>query len=422
MLRLCVSSLKHDPDFVDIAAEYERATGLTLTEFQSLIFGIHARFGQELARQIFLQPATLPLKDENFANAAITYEKVRRFLDLVSGNPVEMAAEIRASDKGSNDFTIFRKYPLVQQWYNLHLKTAWFGLLMMDNLFFLEKMQSGPYWEANATHGLKLRKFWGAVFEKYVNELLVHSITGTRSEFIPDPRYLDPPKNQVCDGLIVSGDSAVLMEYKSSMFRADSKYSGDWRTLAGEIERKLVYDKEAGQNKGVRQLAEASRGLFGSRPRRLAQDVDLTQVKKLYLCIITIDSIGGSIGISPFLDGFLHQELAPGELQGLDLRPLSCLDIEALEIITEHFGARSLPEILDEWYSVSPSLAAPLLMVDLGTPPVHRNEWLGQESDLVFKQIVATLFPEKDPEAALAEVRGGQVRPSRAGRANRRGQ
>jgi hypothetical protein len=36
-----------------------------------------------------------------------------------------------------------------------------------QNLFFLEKVLTGPYWNANTRHGLKLRKFWGAVFEKY---------------------------------------------------------------------------------------------------------------------------------------------------------------------------------------------------------------------------------------------------------------
>jgi len=32
-----------------------------------------------------------------------------------------------------------------------------FGFLMMDNLFFLDKVQTGPYWHANELYGLKLR-------------------------------------------------------------------------------------------------------------------------------------------------------------------------------------------------------------------------------------------------------------------------
>ncbi len=52
-------------------------------------------------------------------------------------------------------------------------------------------------------------------------------------------------------------EAMVLMEYKSSMFRADTKYSGDHGALAKEIENKLVYDHEEDERNGVRQLAEA---------------------------------------------------------------------------------------------------------------------------------------------------------------------
>jgi len=177
-----------------------------------------------------------------------------------------MARELRKKDEGPNDFTIFRRFPLVQQYYNLHLTSAWFGLLMMDNLFFLEKVQTGPYWHASALHGLKLRKFWGAVFERYVNELLTQACAGTNCIFLPDPRPTNNMSKQLCDGIIVSGDSMVLMEYKSSIFRADTKYGGDPVALAEEIENKLVHDKEADERKGVEQLAEAVKTSLGRRP------------------------------------------------------------------------------------------------------------------------------------------------------------
>jgi len=89
-------------------------------------------------------------------------------------------------DEGANDLTIFRKFPLIQQYYNLHLTSAWFGFLMMDNLFFLDKVQTGPYWHANELYGLKLRKFWELYLKKYVNELLKQACTGTNSILLPD--------------------------------------------------------------------------------------------------------------------------------------------------------------------------------------------------------------------------------------------
>ena len=110
------------------------------------------------------------------------------------------------------------------------------------------------------------------MFEKYVNELMRQACDGTKSTFFPDPRPASDPNTQLCDGIVVSGDSIVLMEYKSSMFRADSKYSGDYQALAGEIEKKFVHDKEADQRKGVWQLAEAVKRIFkdDARPQGVA--------------------------------------------------------------------------------------------------------------------------------------------------------
>lgn len=404
MLTRFGDELRNDPDFVDIAGEHGRATGLTVEEFEAMIFAVHARFGEELVRKLYKEPGALPLKEANFETTAIPYEKVKRFLDSVSSGPAPMAAELRKRDEGPNDFTIFRKFPLVQQWYNMHLRTAWFGLLMMDNLFFLDKMQTGPYWHANALNPLKLRKFWGAVFERYVNELMRQACARTTSTFLPDPRPADHSGVQLCDGILVSGDAMVLMEYKSSMFRADTKYSGNHSALAKEIENKFVHDEQADERKGVEQLAHAATQLFGPNAQMSLPGVDLKGVKKLYLYIITLDTIGGTVGISPFLDTFLQKQLKANDLAPLQVRPLYCSDIAALEAAAAYFATQSLPDILERWFAKNPSLTAPLSMIDIGGDNWQGNEWLAREWNSIFKRMVTILFPDKDADAALAEA------------------
>jgi len=59
-----------------------------------MIFSVHARFGEELARNLKNQPGLLPLKEANFAEIAIPYDKIKCFLDSVSGSPAAMAAEL----------------------------------------------------------------------------------------------------------------------------------------------------------------------------------------------------------------------------------------------------------------------------------------------------------------------------------------
>ena len=402
MLTRFAGELSSDPDFIDVSGEHHKATGLTLEEFEAMIFGVHARFGENLVQKLVTEPGTLPLKEANFATTAVPYDKVRRFLDSVSSSPGEMAKELRERDSGPNDFTVFRKYPLVQQWYNLHLTAAWFGFLMMDNLFFLEKIQAGPYWNANGLYGLKLRKFWGAVFERYVNELMRLACAGTKSTFVPDPRPSNDPNTQLCDGIVVSSDSIVLMEYKSSMFRADTKYSGDYEALASEIEKKFVHDIEAGQRKGVWQLAEAVKKIF--RERAPVPGIDPGKIKYVYLYIVTLDSIGGTIGISPFLDTFLDERLDRRDFTPLEIRPLFCTDIETLETAVGYFGTLSLPQVLERWFTINSSLTAPLLAIDIGNNNWRENDWLLAGWKMIYKKMVTILFPDKDPDVALAEA------------------
>lgn len=412
MLTRFADELRSDADFVDVAAEHQKVVGLTIEEFEALIFGVHARFGEKLVRKLFSDPGVLPLKDANFATIAVPPQKTRAFIDSLAGDTGTMAEEIRGKDNGPNDFTVFRKFPLVTQYYNLHLRTAWCGFLMIDNLFFLEKVQTGPYWNANAVHGLKLRKFWGAVFEKYVNELMRNACANTKSIFIPDPRPLGDPNLQFCDGIVVSEDSIVLIEYKSSMFRADTKYSGNYQALADEIEKKLVQDRDAGQRKGVLQLSEAVNKIFGPSGIRISlPGVDPSRIKRVFLYVVTLDSVGATIGISPFLNTFLDENLDRSAFPALQIRPLFCSDIETLEDITGFFAASSLPDILERWFQTNPSLATPLLAIDLSNIRWKKNQWLRTEWNEIFKKMVRILFPDKDPDVALAEaIKRGQGR------------
>ena len=213
--------------------------------------------------------------------------------------------------------------------------------------------------------------------------------------FIPDPRLATRQNVQICDGMIVAGDSLVLLEYKSSMFRADNKYSGDFSSLADEIEKKLVYDTEADRKKGVWQLAEAVQQLFSRGEHVAPTNVDLGRVKRVYLYIVTLDSIGSTIGMSPFLNDFLSTKLNATAFPSQEIRPLFCSDIEALENITGLFAVRTLPELLESWYQTNPSLTTPLSAIDFGSLPWRTNEWLQDEWTSIYKTVITILFPRQ---------------------------
>lgn len=404
MIARYAQELSSDPDYVDVAGEFEKTTGMSLLEFEALVFAVHARFGPKFSDQVVREPHLLPLRQADFGQTAVSPEKVDSFLRFFSASLDDIAEEVRKTDCGPNDATVFRKHPMVRDIGSRTVLQEGGGHLMIDNLFFLEKAQTGPYWIANSTHGDKLRRFWGAVFERYVNELLSRACSGTRAKFLPDPRPADDPKLQICDGLIATVDSVVLIEYKSSMFRADKKYSGDAAQLLEEIEKKLVRNKDRGIKKGVQQLAAAVELLFkGSNPQAIVPDIDWKNIKTVHLCVATLDSIGGTIGMSALLNTHLSENLDRSRYPSIDIPPLYCVDIATLERATGYFTSMALSEIFDQWRRLSPDLVASLSMVQLGQPA--QNPWLQSEWGDIFRNIVKLLFPNADPEEVIARAR-----------------
>ena len=403
MLTRFVEELRGHSDWIDLAGEYETTTGLSLEEREAMIMAVHSRYGAQLSKDLYRDPGVLPLKEGNFGTTAVSRTKASAFLSAVSGTVPAMAKELNVKDDGANDTTVFRKYPLIGPFYNGHLKNAWLGYLMMDNGFLLEKVLSGPYWHAVSKYGQRLHRFWGAVFERYVHELMMAATTGTSSTYLPDPRSAVDPSVQLCDGVLRWDDCLVLMEYKGAIFRADAKYSGNPTMLAAEIEKKLVHDHQSGKKKGVEQLAEAVKIVFGPGGETTFPQISLKGIKRVYLYIITLDSIGGTIGMSTLLNTFLDPILDRTAYPGLEIRPLFCSEVEALEAITMLFGSISLPQMLENWYQDNTALALPLQSVDFGNVRWEDNKWLQAEWVERFKSTARILFPNETPDEAFSK-------------------
>jgi hypothetical protein len=164
MIARYAQELNSESDYVDVAGELEKATGLSLLEFEALVFGTHARFGSKFSQQVVLEPHLLPLRQADFGQAAVSREKVDSFLEFFSASPDDIADEVSRTDCGRNDATVFRRHPMVRNISSETVSQGDGGHLMIDNLFFFGA-QTGPYWIANSIDGEKLRRFW-APFSK----------------------------------------------------------------------------------------------------------------------------------------------------------------------------------------------------------------------------------------------------------------
>lgn len=389
-------------DYVDVVGEFERKIGLSLTEFEAMVFAVHSYFGAAKSREVVANPEALLLKRADFRESAITPEKLEAFLKFVSISPEDLKTEILKSNAGANDATPFRKYPMVH-YVDPRVEQAPEAHLMIDNLTLLERAQTGPFWVANEDHSGKLRTFWGAVFERYVNDLLTRACAETSSRYFSDPRQHGKPDIQICDGMIATEDAVVIMEYKASMFRADNKYGGDPEPLRKEIEKKWVQNQK-GSKKGVEQLAAAVHLLFdGKNPQRIFPQIDWNKIKHVHLCLVTLDTLGETLGMSEFLDTYLLENLDLTQYPREFISHLHCVDIGSLERVAAYFDSTSLVESLTRRPQITPSLTAPLSMVTFPVPPWNR--WIESEWQTIGRQIVPIVFPGVDMDQFFAGLR-----------------
>jgi hypothetical protein len=85
-----------------------------------------------------------------------------------------------------------------------------------------------------------------------------------------------------------------------------------------------------------------------------------SKLKNVYLCLVTLDTLGGTIGMSALLNTFLPDTLDLSRYPNGFISPLRCLDIASLERATVYFDTLTLPEIFQRWSMESPDLSAPL--------------------------------------------------------------
>jgi hypothetical protein len=78
-------------------------------------------------------------------------------------------------------------------------------MLAVDIAFLLEKQASGPFWRVNYESretGDRLRIFWGAVFESYVNEQFSAAPETVGRITISNPTDPQNGSKEICDLLL----------------------------------------------------------------------------------------------------------------------------------------------------------------------------------------------------------------------------
>ena len=327
----------------DIPAMFEGITGMPLMTFHSLEFGALTKFMKFDAERFAQNPRNYSLQREWFSSTNVPTAQVDAFLNFSSSTPDQLASELLKHNSGPNDYTIFRDKPLFRDGDNLFL---------VDFSFLAEKIESAPFWTIHSTLGHAERKefhsFWGRVFERYGNDLLESAVDGHLNALYRNPVFDSRPNEEVCDAILVCGDSAAFIEFKGATFTAKAKYGNDPALLRSELDRKLV---RGDKRQAVEQLCCSIQAVCRRTDPERIRGLDLNRIATIFPLIITRDDVGSTVGVNAFLncrfqEGFNRKEMFK------TVTPLFCISSGDLERLTNYLGEAKLTDILEAHYRV----------------------------------------------------------------------
>ena len=238
-------------------------------------------------------PSSFILAPGWYQTTPIDSAVVDRFLKEISAPFDKFKAFLGQRPSARNDFTCFRGKPCLRDDAN-HL--------LVDPRFLAEKSESGVFWAVNQAlnrdQRLQFHRDWGTAFERYVNWLMDVSVDSRLNKLYKNPKFLDNGE-EVCDAILLCGDSVIFVESKAATFTAEAKYGVDPAKLRDEIQEKLI--ETDGRRKGIGQLAARIEQVFNRRNPRAIAGIDVSRVGKVYPVLITRDDVGSALVMNAYL-------------------------------------------------------------------------------------------------------------------------
>lgn len=320
-----------------------QATGLTLQDYQQLIFGVFAFYWNFTSEEISQQDPTL-FFNPNGQSPELTplYEKLFRHICISMD---ELGNRAEEHPQFEDEFLLWREYPI--------LKISEDRTICVDFSFLLDKLQTGVFWtirgylkEKKKERGI-FEKLWGDVFEDYASSIIKRGINSqdpsNREKLIIKPEYDHKQDHECADVAICCGDTLILMECKSTRLSAHAKFSGDFDTFYKNIEP---------AKKGIKQLWDAILKLGNRREneRGIVQGIDICKVKKIYPVLVLSDQIFSTLLMNWFLNSeFQSLKQRKYLMRNLKVMPLTVLTIMDLESLELYMIDKPFHAHLDEW-------------------------------------------------------------------------
>lgn len=374
----------------DPESEFRKVFPFPLTVYAEFVaaFAMHAV--DERTRKTYDAPIDATLRKSWFKNTNLSQDLIEAMFDSVSFS-LDNLPEPKDT-LGYGDFEFIRDRP-----YFLHNG----DLYLLDYEFALGKLESAVVWRVLRKLPENKKKpflsFWGHVFEYYVAWMFETYADPVLNVLHQGPTYADSV-DQICDSVIICGDTAVVIEAKLATCRASVRYSGDYLQVMEYLEDRLVIGA------GVCQLLTAVETVVGS-PERLPDW--LKGAKKIMPVVITKDDVGSSWMVNAYLNRRFKDGLGSEAHDGIVIAPLVSLNISSLERLMWTLAEKSFADVLDERVRANPDMSWPFdaacKYVRKGTPPMLQSH-LDAFTNLTEKMIKD--FDMREDQESLDNIQG----------------
>jgi hypothetical protein len=324
--------------------------GLHIDDYVALLFGLFAIAARSASS---MRTSIIDFSDPTSA-LDITREEVTSFLKARSLNQESFQAVIGAIDtpeeldsvlgrpEWTTDFSVFRKYPL------LELPNG--RLLVTDLQFLIENAGAGLFWNTFYRLSKKGRQlfpsYWGEAFETYIQRL-------AKEHFGPPWTVLTniSGSNFEIDLLLTDGEAAIVIECKAGSLPQSVKTSRDVEKVTRALETKFVTNA-SGNAKGVRQLVRAA----GAVAR--GEVAAVGNVRRIYPLLVAEDPALAT----PGTNHFLAQHFANDGPHDPRVSPPTVATVDEFEEVAPYLGANDITwsELLDRRFDSGRVVATPL--------------------------------------------------------------
>ncbi len=385
------------PAYFDIGQLFEQASGLPLTTYEALSLAIIPRVLKS-AVDVLTHSPDYGVHINFFDKTQLSESQRDAFFRLLARTPDEFRARVKDRVPSLSDFTIFKETPFLRNPDRL---------VPMDMTACMEKFEASIFWTIFGSlpevQKEPFTSFWATVFEDYIDWLLTDSVDQSQNRFYPSPRYADGAQEEVCDGIVVSGTTAVFIECKGGFIRGDAKYGGDPAKLRAEIEKKYVTPK------GVFQIAKSIVIAMNRANPRPIEGVDLSRVTTIMPVLVTRDDIGDGFFVNTYLDARFQdakRELSiSNAITPVYCTQVVCMSVDVIEKLTPYLIDTRLPAILADRMMIDRDLRAPFFMKPIsslaakGTRPPHLLRELNAELSKVAAAFLK-VEPKSDRDTA----------------------